>query len=145
MIHDLCAGAAQAKLLAYLDDATWKLVQGGPVAVLLTDDPRSAATLGLASLYAESSIRTYSTQNSRLALLAANRFGALHQTFSHLDSIRHEADKHGLLLLTGVVDGPGPFADPRVRDLLDGQDNSDALLAVALRPLLGADLIGRVG
>ena len=137
----LVRAEAEARLLVLLDDAARRLLQDGPVAVHLTDDPRDIATLGLASLYAADPLRSYGTPTLRFARLAATRFGSLHQTLADPARIGAAAQAEGFRLISGQTSGPGPFAAPDVQALLAAVERPNDLVRAALRPLLGAQLL----
>lgn len=137
-------GKLEAQLLCLLDDAARRAAIEGPVGVALNGSSHDAATLGLVSLYANAPVRSYSVQANQLALIAANRFGALHQFLADRSQIEVCARQDGLTLLDGSDAGPGPFADPEVQALLAGWTDHaarSALIAGALHPLLGSALL----
>lgn len=150
-------GAAQARLLVLLDEATRLLVQEHPCGVVLTGAPQDIAVLGLMSLYRSDPIRSYGGGQDPRFHRAAVRFGSLHQTVSadiprtapaQMAALTSLAARDGVTLVTGRLETPwhSPFADPSVQGFLaslgasDG-DNPNRILVIrtALAPLIGTD------
>lgn len=146
-------GNVTARLISLLDDATRRLMAEGPFGVAHTGSGRDAAVLGFMSLYQTDPIRSYATSNDTYARTAAIRFGALHQTVNaqkaDLQSeLAAMAKRDGIQLVTGSLDGPGPFADNKVRTLLEtlpeGLDAEDVVHS-ALVAFLGQSLAEQNG
>ncbi|MGZ2259841.1 hypothetical protein [Roseobacter sp. A03A-229] len=157
MSDSISFGAAQARLLSLLDDATRRSASESKCGVALTGVAEDMAVLGFMSLYRSEPVRCYAVSSDIKARAAAIRFGALHQTCpeQHSSAKHHVPDlvalarKDGISLITGREDTAvaTPFTAPEIQALwktLPTRINRADLIRAALVPLLGTALCAEI-